>query len=322
MKSMIRRFVRRQVLAALRDAAGNAEVKQLAAQHVGKLGGGGAGQTAYLGDRRALTRVQGLLMFVPTDDNAIAPHLMMGDIWEGNTTSVIRGLLRPGMTFVDVGANVGYFALIGRQAVGAQGRVFAFEPDPRNHWCLRNSADVNGFWDLKAEQKALWREAGSMTLRRSKGSCGGHTLVHGGRDNEPDEEHIDVETLTLDAYLQEATGDSRKVDVLKIDAEGAEPAILEGMAETLAANPAVAIVLEFSPLFLNLADLDPVAYLEGLRDQGFAVGLIDDRGEVQPLPFGDLPAFFETVAWPQNLLLRRGAGGRPAPGTPTPGGAG
>ncbi len=317
MKSLLRRlrrFVFNQVRAELQGMIDQEkqkardEVQRLMESRggLGGLGGGGGG-SVYLGDRRALTRVQGMLMYVPTDDNAIAPHLMLGDVWEANTTQVLRELLEPGMTFIDVGANVGYFTLVGRRAVGAQGRVFAFEPDPRNHWCLRNASDVNGFWDVQASRKALWREAGEMTLRRSAGSCGGHTLIHGGAENEADQEHITVETVTLDAYLQEAVGETLKVDVMKIDAEGAEPAILEGMTRTLEANRRLAIVIEFSPLFLGLAGYEPVPYLERLRDMGFSVGLIDAWGKVQPLDFAALPGWFESVDWPQNLLLRRDA---------------
>src|SRR5690606_15185214 len=70
------------------------------------------------------------------------------DNYEPHVTAEVRRLLQPGMTFVDVGANIGYFALLAASLVGAQGKVIAFEPNLENCELLRRSIAANGFDDF------------------------------------------------------------------------------------------------------------------------------------------------------------------------------
>lgn len=261
--------------------------------------------SVYAGRGRTLAWVGEWKMYLPVADTDIAPHLMLGKTWEANTTRVFKNLIEPGMTVVDVGANVGYFTLLAVRAAGEGGRVIAFEPDPDNFWCLRKNRKINGLdgWNVEVVPQALWKTDGeTLTLRRATDSGGGHTLLDISDRIETDTpDTVEVQTVTLDAFL----GDNLKVDVIKMDAEGAEPAIFEGMSRTLAANPKLKIILEFSPEHVRAAGYDPRSYLAGLVDHGFALSLIEAEGEPQSLDLDGLVALFPTVDWPENLLLIR-----------------
>lgn len=226
--------------------------------------------SCYLGNGIVLTRVKGFKMFLPSDDISITPSLLLENSHESWATTVFLRLIKPGMTVVDIGANIGYYTLLAAGAVGPKGKVYGFEPEPRNFELLRRNVMVNGLNWATLSDKALWNEAGTAQLFTTHGyaACGGHTLCGGdAHDTRPS---IAVETITLDAFLS----DDRKVDVIKIDAEGAEPFILEGMQEVIRSNRDLKIIMEFSPAFLRFVGRDPVNYLADLRKQGFRVRLI------------------------------------------------
>jgi FkbM family methyltransferase len=264
----------------------------------------GRPQSCYLGRGRVLARLHGFKMLLPAHDVGIVPHLLMDGYFEVSTGLVLRRLIRPGMTVIDVGAHVGYFTVQMAAAVGPSGKCVAFEALPDNAWYVRKNIDLAGAtpW-TRVIEKGLWHESGTARLRTHTEHTGGNSLVGGDTANAPEEGFVEVPTTTLD----DALGDDRRVDLIKIDAEAAEPFILEGMADTLAANPRLTILLEFHPLFVESIGRDPRKYLHRFRDEmGFAVGLIEPDGAVTPIDFENLDGFFEHPAFPAMLLLQRG----------------
>ena len=258
--------------------------------------------SCYLGNDTVLTRVQGFKMVCPSDDMGLTPHLVLDGAWEMAVTRVFQGCLQPGMTVLDIGANIGYFSLHAAEAVGPQGRVFAFEPAPQNLWFLRHNLSLNGFGWAQIVDKALWHEAGTMTLRLTDDSCGGHSLVGFNAAELDEDSRVTVETITLDDFL----GDDNRVDVIKMDAEGAEPFIFEGMKRTLEANPQIKILVEFSPDFVAGVGRDYHEYLASLEAMGFSIGLIDHDYRVKPIDLAKIDELLPTRSWPQMLMLERG----------------
>ena len=103
-------------------------------------------QTSYLGAHVALCRVLGRFkMFVDTNDIDLSTHLMLDGYWEMWVTEAMCRLVRPGMVVADIGANLGYFALLMAELVGPDGFVHAFEPNPHIARQLRQSLDINSF---------------------------------------------------------------------------------------------------------------------------------------------------------------------------------
>jgi FkbM family methyltransferase len=254
----------------------------------------------YMGDGVVLAHVQGFKMFLPADDNTMAPHLILEGIWEQWVMNCFLRVLRPGMTVVDVGANVGYYTLLAARAVGPGGRVHAFEPEPLNFRLLKRSLMANGLHWVNASDKALWDEAGTRLLftTTAEGGRGGHTLIDDpATSTRP---RITVETITLDEVLAA----DRRVDVMKMDAEGAEPRIFDGMRRVVEASPRLKIVMEFSPQFVRGAGRDPVRFIDELGNMGFSVSLIRPDSSLAPFDVRKVVAKGDRD-WLEMLFLER-----------------
>ncbi|WP_165943477.1 FkbM family methyltransferase [Roseicella aquatilis] len=203
--------------------------------------------SAYLGEREALCRVLGRYkMFVDTRDRGLASHLMLDGYWEIWLTRFLARAVQPGMACVDVGANLGYYALLMADLVGPRGRVLAVEPNPAIARLLRSNLDVNGF-STRAEVRPMALGDGSLARARLAipvGEPKNAALLppEAGAGAAGGVEVVEVPVAAFDAL---DTGLPR-IDLVKIDAEGAEDAILRGMAATLRRDRPI-LVLEFNP---------------------------------------------------------------------------
>ncbi|HEX6367302.1 MAG TPA: FkbM family methyltransferase [Longimicrobium sp.] len=160
-------------------------------------------------------------------------------------TAALRASLPPGGTFVDVGANWGYFTLVAAHAVGPTGRVVALEPDPRMHAELAANLARNGTRNVTALAVAASDRAGRATLSgyaEADRNRGVSSLVAAPAGDAPS---FAVRTMTLDDLLDEQGIDS--VDLVKVDVEGAEELVVRGMARGLAEGRYRRILVELHP---------------------------------------------------------------------------
>lgn len=165
---------------------------------------------------------------VPTRDITILPSLLNGD-YEPYEFEMMTRLASPDTVFADVGANIGLFTVIMGAAVGPQGRVYAFEPEPENFELLIRNLARNGISNVVAEQLAVGARSDTLTLHVERGSIGTHTLVAGLKEDV--ERRVTVQVTDLDSYFR---GAQRWPDILKVDVEGYEPFVFRGAVETLA----------------------------------------------------------------------------------------
>ena len=234
----------------------------------------------YVGENRVLLKTaNGFKMYVDGRDVSIAPHLILDGVWEEWTEAVLRTLLRPGMTVFEVGTNVGFFTLIMAAAVGSTGKVFSFEADAELAQLARDNIEINGLHRIaRVIQRAAGERAGAVTFYKTDRHLGGGSIVEGLEQiphNPSDVRRaIEVEMTTLDLFSNEA---SAQPDLLKIDAEGAEAAILRGASELLDSKRPLAIVIEFFPRFMRAAGDEPSALLARMQERGFALYAIDER---------------------------------------------
>jgi FkbM family methyltransferase len=257
-------------------------------------------RACYIGDGVVLAQVQGFKMYLPTEDAGITPHLILEGFWEAWAANCFLRALRPGMTVVDVGANVGYYTLLASRAVGPTGRVYAFEPEPRNFGLLRRTILANGLHWVTASNKALWDKTGTSLLFTStqQGYCGGHTMIE--YPETSSRPRIEIETITLDEFL----ADHPRVDVMKIDAEGAEPRILDGMRGVVEASPGLKVLMEFSPRFVRSAGCDPEQFIDELEGMGFSIRLIQHDGRLAPFHIQEVLAGGDPD-WLEMLFLEK-----------------
>jgi FkbM family methyltransferase len=184
---------------------------------------------------------------------------------------VISELLRPGATFVDVGANIGCVALLAAKLVGPAGTVIAVEPNPENVQLLFRGIAANCYRNVRVFPVAASNRCETVRLVGTTSN----TAVGQGRDAGA----FYVQAVPLDGLLAELDS----VDCIKLDIEGYEPFALDGLARTLERHRP-ALVVEFNPRCLR--------DLHGADPADFARGLCERFGRLRALtPFGDDAVF-------------------------------
>jgi FkbM family methyltransferase len=137
-------------------------------------------------------------------------------------------LLRPGDVFYDLGANVGFFTILGARLVGPKGHVVAFEPDPRNAATLRANVAANGFENVVVSERAVSEQPGTMRF-----VVGDSTTSHLLRENEAVADSTLVSVTSLDEFIGAG---APAPTMLKLDIEGEEVRALRGGAGLLRAG--------------------------------------------------------------------------------------
>ena len=160
--------------------------------------------------------------------NDISQCLFVGGCYEPNEFAFLDSFLDRGMAFVDVGANEGLYALFAASKVGNEGRVLALEPSRREYERLRDNLLLNRLRNVKPLRLAAADFNGTARLRVAGYKHEGHNML-GEMAYEVELSHEEeVEARLLDDILAEEGID--RVDAAKIDVEGAEEAVLRGMA--------------------------------------------------------------------------------------------
>jgi FkbM family methyltransferase len=195
--------------------------------------------------------------------------------YEPQETALLRHLLRPGMTLVDVGANWGYFTLVGAHLVGPAGRVLSVEADPRACRAVRANVEKNALgmveifniaasdadallWFQEYEREA--RDSGNFGVAQST------LIVEEGR-------RLEVEARALDDVLDEAGVD--RVHLLKMDIEGGEAKAIAGLTRRLATRRIDNISMELHPYHLRDLGTSVGAVIATLRSHGYTGWQID-----------------------------------------------
>ncbi len=213
------------------------------------------------------------MLFGPTSECYLD---MTQGTWEPGVTHLFETFLERGMVVVDVGAHIGYFSLIAARRVGPVGKVYAFEPAPENYALLVKNIELNGYRNIMPVRYAVANYEGDATYFLHPDSVA-HSL-HAQTFGKP-HGTIDVKVTTLDRFF--AAQGWPPVHLVKLDIEGAEPAALEGMAELLRRTRGIHLIVEFIPHILRRASIEPRKFLHTLRDLGFIVHAVADRGGLQ-----------------------------------------
>lgn len=205
---------------------------------------------------------------------------------ERDEARFLREHLRPGMTVVDAGANVGFYTVAFSEAVGTGGAVHAFEPDPFCASILRDRIrGLDTADNVRVEEAALGDSEGEAVLYCSYRDRAESRLHPFGSATPV--EPVRVRTTTLDAYCRDhGVG---RIDAVKIDVEGAEVAVLRGMAGIMARRPPAWMFVEFSPGQLEGAGATAEAFWRLLETYGYDPYTVP--GGALPEPITDREAF-------------------------------
>ena len=232
----------------------------------------------------------------------IGREILQSGHWEPETVSFLHSWLRDEMTVIDAGAHVGYHALMASARVGPRGMVHAFEPNPVVYDALRRNIERAGGSNLVALPHALGRRSETRDLYLHAVTNRGATSF---RPHDPATERaVPVDVIALDEYL--AARRIARVDVLKIDVEGAEREVLAGAAGTLAACPDIVLIVEFlrentDRFGYTVEDLE-----SDLRSHGFRLLTLEPGGLAPYLPVGERAVNVVAVRDVARLLQRLG----------------
>lgn len=191
-------------------------------------------------------------------------------LYEIRVIDALRRLLGPGGVFVDVGAHIGYHSAIAADIVGTTGAVYSFEPVRVHFERLERMARMNPAHDIVPVRAAAADRNGDATISIAGSSnAGWNTLVPGHMPPAREERTERVRLIRLDEFLQERG--VRTVTLIKIDVEGFELPVLNGLRSFLATTPEPPpIVCEIAPrayplLATSLADLEGAMTAVGYR---------------------------------------------------------
>ncbi|MGQ0384086.1 MAG: FkbM family methyltransferase [Gammaproteobacteria bacterium] len=185
----------------------------------------------------------GLRLAVPWGHEICAELLTTGT-YEPQSQRVLKSLLRPGQTMVDIGAHVGVFTLLAARAVGPGGQVHSFEPDPRTIAWLRSNVRRNGLRNVSITAAAVSDHIGRETFY--VGSDAAVSSLRAPRADLYRSREISVPVIDLSSYLKSHA--VPRVDLVKIDAEGGELPALRMIHDLLNIPGRPALIVEFASM--------------------------------------------------------------------------
>ena len=195
-------------------------------------------------------------------------HQLLKGSFEPFTVQLFMQAVKPGMVVLDIGAYIGFYTLLAARRVGLQGKVYAFECDPRSYRFLLHNAKLNKCSkNVVPVPKAVAHQRGIHPFFLYGGDLTRSSLW----DKHQAETILDVECTTVD----EALG-NQPVHVIKMDIEGGEIHALKGMEKTLRNSDEVIMFVECNPSVLKHAGGSVDMLLGELEGFGFRVQVIDE----------------------------------------------
>jgi FkbM family methyltransferase len=195
----------------------------------------------------------------------IQRHMYAGS-FEREESRIVRQMLRSGMTFVDVGANVGYYTALASRLVGPTGSVLAFEPSEYAFPRLSRMIEVNGLTNVRAIKCALADTAGERLLFGAvdEDVYDIHTATMVPNDNS---HRAVVRTDTLDHMAEQLN--IKQIDFMKIDVDGFEPLVLQGATGLIGEGRISHILFECAEYWFKQMNTSTDEIVEHLRSKGF-----------------------------------------------------
>ena len=224
------------------------------------------------GKKVILCNIQGSKMLLDASDLVVSKTLYFTGVWEKEVTSLIKVITKQGMVFVDIGANIGYFTLLGAKLVGKTGKVFAFEPDVNNYALLTKNIELNMYDNVALANKAVTNRVNTANLFIDTENSGNHKLWASSKE----QEQVSVGTTSIDSFLESYNVCSSII--VKMDIQGAEMAALQGMDKLIRANPDIKLIIEFWPAGIRGYGDSPKELLDRLLKYDFNIYRITTRG--------------------------------------------
>ncbi len=194
-------------------------------------------------------------------------NIFTAGVYEPDILAVIKDYLPSGGTYVDIGTNIGQHALFAASVVGPQGRVIAFEPIPRLVTQFSESITINQFTDrITIHTVGCSDRTEQQTLKIMSSNVGGSSLHETKIDSDTS---LTINLAPADTYLSK----EQKIDLIKIDTEGHEYEVFEGLKNTIARTKPT-IIFEYSPTFRH--DIEPIRTFDVLQENHYRYFDLED----------------------------------------------
>jgi FkbM family methyltransferase len=220
--------------------------------------------------------------------------------YEPSVVRYLRYSVQTGMVCLDIGANVGFYSLLLANKVGASGKVIAFEPTAKIFEILQQNITQNNLKNVAAEQLALYNYDGFIQFHEGPPQFDVYNTI--GQINHPDAMSQSfnanrIPCMRLDSYV--ASHKLNQIDLIKIDVEGAELFVLQGMEQMLAENPNLIILFEFTDHTTCGFDYSARDIINWLRAKGYQLFGINSKGRLVDLQLEN--SDFEK--WQNHMLI-------------------
>lgn len=221
-------------------------------------------------------KVGNATIVINPNDPVVSGALTFG-VYEKSEIAFMQRILKPGAIMLDIGANVGLYSALGGLALGEKGRIIAFEPDPESRKYLKQTIDANALSNTEVISAAASNNNGTTQLFISTNNRGDNRLY----ENQNADVAVDVATVRIDDVLNERNIDA--VDIIKIDVQGFEGYVIEGMEQTLKNSQRLQMLMEFWPEGLSSAGTNPLDLLNRLESFGLSLFELKEKGNFTPI---------------------------------------
>jgi FkbM family methyltransferase len=228
-------------------------------------------------DFRVIREIQGSKMLLNLNDAGISQELFFTGIHEPESTNSLKGILSHGMTIVEVGANIGYYALLEAGIIGRNGHIIAFEPSPINMTTFRANIALNGLEDrIETYQMGVGNKTHRMQFHIiNKGNLSSFYQRAYSKDIQIIST-IEVDVVALDDFFQSKP---IKIDFLRMDVEGYEMEIIKGMQNMLKTEKAPdKLFIEIHSSLLNSNSYSCKLFIETLKIFHYEILIARYRG--------------------------------------------
>lgn len=211
----------------------------------------------------------GQLIF-PSYDETIAPWIKKFGTWDEAICKYMIANLRSGASFLNIGSNVGYFAILGAKIVGSNGSVYAFEPHPKIYKIAQLNYSLKILPSIKHFNIAGSDSTGTLNLYVSSKNGGDHRVW-------ADEEAADqsllgpVESMPIDNIVEDIP-----IDLVLIDTQGFDFQVIKGLENTLK-NCRPIIICEFMPSWISSQGKNPLDVINYYESLGYLVTLLENQ---------------------------------------------
>lgn len=234
----------------------------------------------------------------------LGEHMESQIFWYGkycrDIPTQLKRFLRPGMTFFDVGANIGEVSMLAAKYVGPSGKVFSFEPFPGLAERLRRHKALNKFEQVEVIEAALGKEAGQAQLLAASGLYRDGTANSGMvtmfRSEKRNTNAGWAKIMRADDFVQERG--IKEINMMKIDIEGAELSMLEGSSNILR-NFRPNIIIEINNETCLSAGYNPIEILDLLEEYDYKFFRLWRRGIALPLDKKNIRAWQNVLCIPR-----------------------